>query len=328
MDLPATRPAFPEESYDVVIIGGGPAGQSAALILARARRHVVVVDAGQPRNAAARQFHGYLGRDGDDPKALLRDGRQELAKYGVAIFDDRVIDVECGETTGGQFTGTGFRAMTASGRTLTGRKLLFATGVKDELPDLPGVEECYGASIHHCPYCDGWEHRDERLVAFGKDAESAIGLGLSLKTWSDQVTVLTNGETATDEQRQKLAANGIDLVEERVLGIVHEGDRMTGVRLQGGTVVPADAMFFNTSQRPASHLPQRLGCVMKDHRAVLAEEKQHTSVPGAFAAGDADDDVQFVIVAAAEGAKAATAINRELQEEDRAAVQADLSLRR
>lgn len=219
---------------------------SAALVLGRACRRVAVVDAGHPRNAAARRFHGYLGRDATDPKALLRDGRRELARYGVEVFDDCVIRAE--STGAVDRERAAFRVTTRSGQSLTGRKLLFATGVEDELPDLPGVRECYGASIHHCPYCDGWEHRGEHLLAYGKDAASAVGLGLSLRNWSDRVTVLTNGESVSEEEERRLAASGIALVEDRLLKVLHSGERLTGVKLEDGSVIEAEAMFFNTPQ--------------------------------------------------------------------------------
>jgi thioredoxin reductase len=302
--------------YDAIIIGGGPAGLSAALVLGRACRRVVVIDAGHPRNAAAREMHCFLGRDGSQPRDLLRDGRKELAKYEVELVSETVVCAERRSTAEQHPSGAAFTVETAEGRTLAGRKLLFATGTCDELPEFPGVRECYGATIHHCPYCDGWEHRGERILVYGNEPKEAVGLALALKTWSRDVTVLANGQPIDAEQLSRLEGSSIQVAGEAVVRFAYRGDQLEGVELAGGSVIPAEAMFFHSRQRPSCELPRSLGVERDEPFSGRTNRKQKTNVPGVYVAGDADGDVQFMIVAAAEGATAAVAMNRELQEED------------
>jgi thioredoxin reductase len=306
----------PAPMFDVAIVGGGPAGLSAALMLARACRRVVVFDSGQPRNLAARAVHGFVGRDGTKPRDLIEDGRAELARYGVEVVDDEVIEA-CRIRTA-PARAFSFLLRTQGGRTLESRKLLLATGVRDELPDYPGVRDCYGITVHHCPYCDGWEHRGKRLLAYGSTPEAAAGLALSLQTWSNQVTALTGGLPLATEDRDKLMGNGIEASEARILRLAHCDGQLQGVELAGSGLRAADALFFNTSHSPASKLPKALGCRTDGDGVARTRPKQKTDVPGLYLAGDADGDVQFAIVAAGEGATAAVAINRELQDEDQA----------
>jgi len=297
--------------HDVIIVGGGPAGLSAALVLARARRKVLLFDSGQPRNASATAIHGYLGHDGITPQGLRELGRAEVARYGVEFVDGAVTAAERLDGEGSRF-----RVQTGDGREGVGRKLLFTTGMRDELPDLPGVRECYGASVHHCPYCDGWEHRGERILAYARRAKDAVGLGLALKQWSDPVTVLTGGEPLAEEGKQRLERNGIAWRTEPVIRVLHKGSRLQGVELADGSSLVADALFFETIEQPACELPRQLGAACEENFSARTSRKQKTNVPGLFVAGDADGNVQFAIVAAAEGATAAVAINRELLEED------------
>jgi thioredoxin reductase len=303
--------------FDAIIVGGGPAGLSAALLLSRSCRRVIVIDAGNPRNAAARELHGFLSRDGISPAHLREAGQQDLSKYGCEVLSDTVQRTEHITSSEEKPFPTAFLIKTAEGARLSARKLLFATGMCDELPDFPGVRECYGTTVHHCPYCDGWEHRNKRLFAFANDAKDAVGLGLALRGWSSQVTVLTNGDRISQEDHSRLAKNGIGHAEEPVVRFVHENDRLLGVELKDRKALPGDAMFFNTGQRSKCDLAQSLGVTCEDEFTGHTNRKQKTNVPGVFIAGDADGDVQFAIVAAAEGATAAVAINRELADEDR-----------
>ncbi len=306
----------PPAPYGVVIVGGGPAGLSAALVLGRCRRRVLVVDSGRPRNAAARAMHGYLSRDGINPRELLRLGREEIARYEVEFLDAEVDDARClppGEKPGPP---AAFEVATEDGRRFSCRKLLLATGVRDILPPIDGAVEYYGRGVHHCPYCDGWEHQDRSLVAYGA-GKAAVGLALSLKTWSDRVTACTGGERVAPKERDRLGRIGIALRTERIVRLDGDEEALRRVVFESGPDLDCDALFFNTDQAQRSQLPALLGCEPKGHGQVRTHDKQRTRLPGLFLAGDADGDVQFVIVAAAEGARTAVAINRDLQEEDR-----------
>jgi thioredoxin reductase len=179
------------------------------------------------------------------------------------------------------------------------------------------MDECFGKSVHHCPYCDGWEHRDQQLGAVGRSAAAAATLALSLKTWSQQVTAFTQGDALDHAERERLQQNGIGVMDESITRLVHENGALRGVELATGQVVAADALFFNTLQRQHSDLAAQLGLKADDENRFSAGQKQSTAIPGLFLAGDIDGDIQFAIVAAAEGATAAVAINTELQEEER-----------
>lgn len=293
------------DGYDVIIVGGGPAGLSAALVLGRCRRRVLVCDAGEPRNRSARALHGYLTRDGIPPLDLLRLGREELDRYGVARREVTVTDA----ASRGHF----FSVTLDTGEELLARALLLATGVRDRLPDIAGIRECYGISVHHCPYCDGWEVRDKALLVIGRGA-AAAGLAMSLKTWSDRVAICANGHARIDgARRQQLAAHEIATYEQPVARLEHDRGHVRRLVFDNGRELQCDAIFFSSRQRPQSDLPIRFGCDITPKGMVKTDHLGHTRVPGLYVVGDASRDVQFVVVAAAEGAKAGVAINRALQ---------------
>jgi thioredoxin reductase len=290
---------------DVVVIGGGPAGLSAALVLGRCRRRVVVCDAGRPRNAAAQALHGYLTRDGVPPLELLRLGREELRQYDVELRAVAVADVVR--------AGAGYEIRLEGGDQLAARMVLVATGVRDDLPEIEGLTECYGISVHHCPYCDGWEERDRAIAVLGQGA-AGTGLSLSLKTWSDRVMLCTNGRPRLGrEHRAQLAAHGVPVFERRIVRVEHTAGRVQALALEDGSRVACDAVFFSSGQTLKSEFLVRLGCEISRKGTVKTDLLGQTCVPGLYVVGDASRDVQFVIVAAAEGAKAAVAINKALQ---------------
>jgi thioredoxin reductase len=305
INIPGSALAAECGVYDVVIVGGGPAGLSAALVLGRCRRSVLVCDAGRPRNARSQALHGYLTRDGTPPLDFLRTARDELRRYGIEPRQATVTAITC--------TADGFSVTLDDGAVLTSRTVLVATGVRDTLPEVPGVDECYGISVHHCPYCDGWEVRDRALVVIGKGA-AAAGLALSLKTWSDRVTICTDGRARIHPRhRLQLEERSIRVHEAGIERLDHEAGHARALVLADGVTVLCDAVFFTMGQSPQCDLPRQLGCELTRKGVVKTDHLGQTRVPGLYVAGDASRDVQFVIVAAAEGAKAGVAINKALQ---------------
>jgi thioredoxin reductase len=290
--------------YDVVIVGGGPAGLSAALVLGRCGRRVLVCDSGTPRNAVSTALHGYLTRDGTPPLELLRLGRQELRGYEIEIREVMVTDVAR--------NAEGFTVTLGDSEQLHAHSVLLATGLRDELPRVPGIEECYGITVHHCPYCDGWEHRRKTLAVIGQGTGGAA-LALSLKTWSDLVILCTNGEPRLNrKQQEQLALHQIPVRQQRLERIVHENGHVREIVAKGGAI-QCDAIFFGGKPRQQSELPKRLGCEFTRKGTVKTDHLGETCVSGVYVVGDASRDVQFVVVAAAEGAKAGVAINKALQ---------------
>jgi thioredoxin reductase len=294
-------------AYDAIIVGGGPAGLSAALILGRCRRRVLLCDGGRPRNAASRALHGFLTRDGIRPRDLRAIGRRQLAKYGVEFLAAEVTDA--------RRKPDGFEVRIAGGRRLFARKLLFATGVVDRLPQVVGVGALYGESVFHCPYCDGWEVSGRPLAVYGR-GRSGMGLSLSLRTWSREVALVSNGPARLGgRERHRLASEKIEVVEKRIARLDRRRNGLDIVFADGERLARA-ALFFSTGQDPACDLPRRLGCRFTRKGAVRTNRLEGTGVPGLYVAGDASRDVQLAIVAAAEGAKAAFAMNVAMQEEE------------
>jgi thioredoxin reductase len=293
------------QMYDVVIAGGGPAGLSAALVLGRCGRRVLLCDSGTPRNGASRAVHGYLTRDGIAPLELLRLGREELEPYGIEIRDIAVTDV--------QRAGEAFAVTLAESTQVHALAVLLATGVRDHVPAIPGLDACYGVSVHHCPYCDGWEHRGQSLAVIGYGASGA-GLALSLKTWTASVTLCTNGPARLKSaQRAQLIGHQIPVREERIVGVEHQHGRISRLLFAKGDAVECEGAFFSGGQAQQCDLPKRLGCEFTRKGTVKTDHLGETCVAGIFVVGDASRDVQFVVVAAAEGAKAGVAINKALQ---------------
>ena len=294
----------------MIVVGAGPAGLSAALILGRCRRSVLMFDTRAPRNAASHELHGFLTRDGIAPAEFLRLARLELERYdSVAIRDEEVVDAECGAD--GRFSVT-----LASGLRFESRKLLLATGVCDNLPDIPGFRELYGRSVFHCPYCDGWEVRDRPLAIYGRGPRGA-GLSLELLGWSRDLVLCTDGPSEIPpEDLERLARNGIAVREERILSLEGAGGVLGQIVFEDGPPLPRHALFFTTGQYQRSALLERLGCEFNDKGTVRTGRYESTHISGLYVAGDASRKVQWVVVAAAEGAEAAFAINSDLLRDD------------
>jgi thioredoxin reductase len=290
--------------YDVVIVGGGAAGLSAALVLARARRRVAVVDAGSPRNAPAAHMHGFLSRDGTPPPDLLAAGRAEVSGYGGILIDDRVEAVE-----------PGFKVRLSGGGSLAARRVLVATGLRDELPEIPGLRERWARDVLHCPYCHGYEVRDQPLGVLG-GTQDAVGHALLVRQWSSDVIFFPNGSALDQAERRRLAARGIGVAEGTVTSLVTDGDRLAGVELDGGGVLPRAAVFVRPRFVPNSHLLADLGCALDDNGWAVVDPAGRTTVPGVWAAGNAVDPRAQVISAAGAGSSAAMALNADLVDDD------------
>lgn len=284
---------------------------SAAIVLGRCRRSVVVIDDGKPRNRVARSVNGFLGREAIEPESLRELGREQATKYGVQFVSDEVKQVE--RIDGSDI---GFKLTLSDHSPIAVRKVLLATGVRDKLPEIDGLADFYGTSVHHCPYCDGWEHRDERLVAWGDEGESAVGLALSLLTWSPQVTACITGAELKKTDLAKLRAANVDYRTERAVRAEGRAGQLERIVFDDGSTLECDALFFSDEQFPRSGIPRSLGCDISPEGHTEVEGKQKATEEGIFLAGDVCGSIQFAIVAAAEGATAATAINRELQAED------------
>ncbi|WP_437589635.1 NAD(P)/FAD-dependent oxidoreductase [Sorangium sp. So ce1000] len=295
--------------YDAIIVGGGPAGLSAALILGRCRRRVLVCDSGQYRNHAARGVHGFLSRDGIAPSELRRIAREQLAPYGVEIREAAVTDVRRGPGR--------FEVTLEGGERLRCRKLLLATGLVDRLPELPGLAAMYGKSVHHCPYCDGWEARDQPIGVYGQGC-SGVSLAVNMKTWSDDVVLFTDGPASLSRSdADRLARHGIGVREERIARLEGRGGMLERVVLTDGSAVERRSLFLKAKQEQGADLAERLRCAVTEERGVeTVAEHEETTREGVFVAGDASKEVLLAIVAAAEGAAAAFGINCALQEED------------
>jgi thioredoxin reductase len=296
--------------FDVIIVGAGPAGLSAALILGRCRRTVLVLDSGRNRNAASQALHGYLTRDGTPPAEFLRLSRDELKQYDcVRLHPGEVTDATCAKDAR-------FDVCLAGGERFRSRKLLLATGVVDNLPPIDGFRELYGLSVFHCPYCDGWEVRDQPLAIYGR-GDRGSGVALELTQWSRDLVLCTDGPSEFDEETAgKLQRNGIRVVEERVKKLEGQDGVLTHVVFANGERLPRRALFFSTGQYQRSDLMDRLGCEFNEKGTVRTGKYETTHLPGLFVAGDASRAVQWVVVAAAEGAEAAFAINTDLIKED------------
>jgi thioredoxin reductase len=295
-------------SWDCIIVGGGPAGLSAALMLGRCRRRVLLCDVGDQRNLRSHALHGYLTRDGVSPSEFLRLARAELGRYGTVECRELAI-VEAARENGG------FAIRAADGTRLLTRKLLLATGVIDELPALDGLDALYGTSVHHCPYCDAWEWRDRPLAAYG-EGEAASGLALSLTFWSPDVLLCTGGAALPEGAMTRLAAAGVKIREEPVLRLEGSDGRLERIVFASGEPARRSALFVVAGQRQRSPLAEGLGCRFTDTGTVNTGTCEVTNVPGLFVAGDASKEAQFVAVAAAEGTEAGIAIHKALMKED------------
>jgi thioredoxin reductase len=308
-----------DELMDVVVVGGGAAGLSAGLMLARARRSVVVVDAGQPRNAPADGVHGLLGHDGVPPAELLSRGREEVRRYGGQVHKGEVATVSRQRD--------GFLVELVDGRSLRARRLLVTTGLVDELPDVPGLRERWGHDVLHCPYCHGWEVAG-RAIGVLASGPMSVHQALLFRQWSEDVTFFSHTLLPTDEQAEQLSARGIRVVHGEVASLELVQDRIAGLRLKDGTLVEREAVTVSPRMMARAGFLADLGLKPVEHPSGMGEHipadvTGRTEVPGVWAAGNVTELAAQVGAAAAAGATAAAHINADLvAEETRRAVAA------
>ncbi|HVM02354.1 MAG TPA: NAD(P)/FAD-dependent oxidoreductase [Acidimicrobiales bacterium] len=298
-------------TYDVVVVGGGPAGLAAATWVARYRRSVALLDGGEPRNRWVEQAHGYLGDDPVDPATLAERARAQLRRYPEAeLCEGEAAEVR--RDAAGRFE----VVTDGAGPALLARRLVLATGVRDRFPEVDRFFEHYGAGVFHCPSCDGYEARDARVVVFGW-SEDVTGFALTLLGWAGDVTVVTDGRAfeGDAECRRRLAAAGVPVLEDDATELLGPRGGLDGVRLRRGGVVPCELAFFSIAHQPRTELAGQLGCRMTPDGCVEVDHECATSVPGVYAAGDVTPGLQLIQVAAAKGATAGVACARSLRGE-------------
>ncbi len=299
--------------YDVVIVGGGAAGLSAATTLGRALRSVLVIDSGTPRNAPAAAVHGFLSRDGVNPRDLLAAGRSEVLSYGATVID--------GEAVSALRTPDGFDVILGDGRRFSGRRLLVTTGLTDELPPVDGLREQWGKGVVHCPYCHGWEIRGQRIGVLGTGPLS-VHQALSFRQWSPEITLFLNDAVEpTDEEWDKLAARSVRVVDGAVASVEAADGVLTGVTLREGSSFDVQALAVGTRMEARSALLESLGLSSQPHpsgagRFIETDAMGATAVRGVYAAGNVSNLMAQVITAAAEGVMAGAGINTDLIEEE------------
>ncbi len=296
------------EIQDCIIVGGGPAGLNAAVVLGRCRRKVLLFDTGTHRNRYSHGMHNYLTRDDIPPADFLDISMKELQKYGVNRLEKKVASA--------RKNGEGvFVIKDEEAKLYYAKKLLIATGLSDNVPHVPGFKELYGKSVHHCPYCDGWEVRDKELGVYARD-KNGFELALALKGWSDNVTYYADGKNKLKPSEvETLTINNIPIISYPIERLQADGDQLTNVVFKNGESRPCDTIFFVNGFEQQCNLAETFGCNMSRKGVVLTNRYQQTNIEGLYVAGDASKDMHFVVVAAAEGAKAGVLINKELQKE-------------
>ncbi len=298
-------------TYDVAVIGGGPAGLTAALWLARYLHSVVLVDSGDPRNWETRGINGFLGAQGIRSPELRARGRHDAERFGATLIDDKVetakeIEDDC------------YHLKLTNGHSIEARRLLLAIGLKDVWPAIPGLDDCYGETAHVCPDCDGYETHDQKTVVIGS-GKKAVGMALSLTAWTRKIVIVTNGEPAGIEKDHlaKLNKLNIPVLEQSVTCAKSKDGEISCLELANGMSLDCQRLYFAIGQYPSDDLGTELGCKRDNIGRIIVDDRNHTSVKNVFAAGDVTHDVQLAIVAAASGAVAALAIHHSLVPEER-----------
>ena len=292
--------------YDVAIVGGGPAGLSAALWLARYLHKVVLIDSGDPRNWETRGINGIIGSQGIRSPDLRKQGRADAEKFGAQFIDDEVTTIQ-------NMNAERFNLdLEENGRIAT-RRVLLAIGIKDKWPPIEGLDQCYGETAHVCPDCDGYETHNCKTVVIGS-GRKAVGMALNLTTWTRRLVICTNGKPAdmTQGHLDKLKALNIPVLAEKVNRIDSSDGEIRCITLEGGMQLDCERLYFAIGQYPADDLGAQLKCERDEGGHIIVDERHHTSVMNVFAAGDIVPGPQLAIVAASDGAVAALAIHASL----------------
>lgn len=295
--------------YDVIIIGGSAAGLSAALQLGRSMRNVIVFDDGKPCNRFSHASHGFLTRDGVQPAELVRLSREQLTPYeSVQVKHATIMTV--GPVEGG------FEAITADGESYTARKLVLATGVKDTLPLLKNIEDFWGRSVFHCPYCDGWEVRGKPFVVYGNTHFMFHQVEI-VQHWASKITLIADGSIdIPPEKRDLYARHNIDIIEKPVTALEGENGQIRRICFEDGTSMPCETMFIVPHTTPRLPFAEMLGCEQTEYERLVVDVQGRTSVTGVYAAGDIATMGRSVAMAVAQGNMAGAAINADLIKED------------
>jgi len=296
--------------YDVIIVGGGPAGLNAAVVLGRCQRKVLLFDTGKQRNRYSHGIHNYLTRYGVLPKYMISLAQKEIKKYGILFLKREIVNAAK------QRTGI-FLVKDSSGTSYYAKKLLITTGLTDKLPALNGIKRFYGTSVFHCPYCDAWEVRNKKIGVYAKN-KNGFELALSLHTWSKTIIYFTDGKKyLSAKESDTLKQYKIQVITDAIEKLRGSNGVLRTIVMKNNRQYPCDALFFVNGYRQQSNLVELLGCTIGKKKMIITNKFQQTNVHGVYVAGDADKDVHFVVIAAAEGAKAAVVINKELQKEER-----------
>lgn len=294
------------QQFDVAVVGGGPAGLSAAVWLARYLYRTVVIDSGDPRNWEARGIHGYLGLHGIEPAELRARGRDEGRQHGVTFVDD---EVELAQRYGEEH----FHLVLRDGTPIEAKRILLAIGLKDDWPDIEGLERCFGETAHHCPDCDGYEARGCRTVVVST-GRKAVGMVLALAIWTRDIHLCTNGvdPELDGELRSKLDALNVPVITTPIARMRSHERHVHALEMEDGSTLPCERLFFAIGKHAADDLGAQLGCKRDDEGLIEIDESCHTSVMNVFAAGDVTPGPQLALAAAAQGAVAAMAVHRSL----------------
>ncbi|WKA56464.1 NAD(P)/FAD-dependent oxidoreductase [Planococcus shixiaomingii] len=294
---------------DCAVIGGGPAGLNASLVLGRSRRKTVLFDDNKPRNAVTSESHGFMTRDGIDPQELKRIAQEELGKYpNVAIEKQKVLRITKEDSL--------FHIATESGEEFRAKKIILATGLKETFPDVPRIAEFYGTSMFSCPYCDGWELRDRPLVVISENP-MVFHMAKMVSNWTEDLIICTNGkQLLSDSEKSVLKSEGIPVYEEKILSLHGQNGSLEKIEFEDGTVVLREGGFVTTEWSQASSFGSLLGCNLNERGGIETDMMKRTNIDGVYACGDAlIDGPAQLILAAGDGSMAAFGVNADLIEE-------------